>query len=88
MAIRTHGFDVGDLQVRRAYDSNQNEEYVGLASPVAATSELRWRIMKRAYDANQNEVSTGFPRLSAATAFSDEFIYEWDEHTTYVYSND
>ena len=88
MPSRFHDFTVPDHQTRRSYDSNQNEEFVGIASPTALTSESRWRIMQRKYDNNQNEISEGMPRLDATSHFSAEFIYEWDERANLVYSND
>ncbi len=88
MPARVHDFLTVDQQVRRGYDSNQNEQYAGISSPTALDSETKWRIIKRIYDANQNEISVGFPRLTAVAAFSSEFIYEWDERANYIYSND
>jgi len=88
MLGRFHDFTVPDHQTRRSYDANQNEQYVGIGSPTAKTSELAWRIMKRIYDANQNETSEGFPRLNKNSPFNAGFVFEWDERDNYTYSND
>lgn len=59
--------------------------FTGYASVGSATSVSAWRVIKITYDANDNPTATLFPRLSPASAFTDEFIFVWDNRGTYTY---
>lgn len=64
-------------ETRIAWDVDGNPEYVGKAAPGTASSESFWQIKKITWDANGN------PTLVEFANDSSEFLFEWDERTTY-----
>jgi len=87
MPQRTEDY-FGDTQVRRAYTSDQNEEFFAISAPNSLNRDSSWRIYKRIYDDDQNEISVGLPRLNATSAFTADFIFVWNDRASLTYSND
>lgn len=64
-----------------AYDANLNAEYIGEASPGAATSSAVWRIKKLTYDADEN-----ITKIQWANKESTQFTQVWDDRASLTYS--
>lgn len=63
------------------YSSGQ-PKYIGEALPGTLTSEFKWRIRQMEYDNGENMPPTGETWASGTS----EFIKEWDERNSYIYS--
>ena len=62
------------------YDGGTKAVYVGEAKPGSLTSEEVWQIYKLGYNVDGNLTS-----LKWASG-SNDYKFEWDERTTYIYS--
>lgn len=78
--------DVG-LDMKSAYDANNNAIYVGKAYPGALTSQEKWQIYKMEYDANNNMTSLRWAKRSDKPVASDEFDKVWTERANYTYGD-
>ncbi len=62
------------------YDSNNNIQYIGTASPSSATSDSDWRLIKLTYTSNY-DVSSAKYAQGVST-----FTNVWDNRSLYGYA--
>ena len=75
---------IDDHTVRRAYDSDQNEQYFAMAAQGSAESDEVWQIRLREYDSNLNEIAVKWPKRNGNP--SSEFLFAWSQRTSYTYA--
>jgi hypothetical protein len=73
-----------EVAYRAINDANGNPTYLARAKCGTATSVEKWQIRKITYDANQGVTAIEWPQDGGLA--SADFIFEWDEVLTYVFS--
>ena len=73
-----------DVELRIAYDLNDNPEYVGYARTGTSEDEDLWKIFLLTYDVNENIVSKTWPQINGRA--SADYSFSWTDRATYTYS--
>lgn len=76
---------VDDLDFQGEYDMSDNLIYKGFARPGSATSVAVWQIAKITYDGSDNLLTIKWPENTLGAA-SNDYLFIWDNRSTYTYS--